>query len=485
MGSRFRKSFKVAPGVRVNLGKKSTGISIGGKYGGISVNSKTGARARVSAPGTGWSYYTRISGKSKKRRAAPGPGPAPTGRKSSAGDRWLLLLLGVFLMVMAVLSAAAELHTLLVVFLFGCSLVTLVFTLRAFFQHFDRLEQMEEETQEEVPSPAAPPAQQTAAPSTVSRAEPNTAPKPAAHAPMAVPANLPHAYVALDFETTGLSPERDCILEIGAVKYIDGQEAGVMSTFVDPQRPIPPEITRLTGITDGDVAGAPILRDAVMELYRFLDGLPIVAHNASFDVSFLCHAYEELQLPAKVQSIDTLSLARKAFPDAPNHKLGTLVEYLSLPASPSHRALEDARAADQIFRRCLEHTAPKLRTTAPAPSRTSAAAPSKGTLDSTVLYTYAGKAVPLNEDELRFQAELAAQLAPLGCTASTEVNVLSDGVLNYCVNGCQIGRVKLRGRKKKIQLLTDSTCDWEDIQTVEDAIAHLPKWVRYAKHLLQ
>lgn len=102
-----------------------------------------------------------------------------------------------------------------------------------------------------------------------------------------------------------------------------------------------------------------------------------------------------------------------------------------------------------------------------------------------VLYTYAGKSVLLNEDELRLQAELAALPASLGCTASTKVNILSDGVLNYYVNGCQIGRIKLRGQKKNIQLLTDSTCDWEDIQTVEDAIAHLPKWVRYARHLLR
>ena len=61
MGVRFRKSIKIAPGVKLNVGKKSTGISIGGKYGGVSLNSKTGTRARVSAPGTGLSYSTKIS----------------------------------------------------------------------------------------------------------------------------------------------------------------------------------------------------------------------------------------------------------------------------------------------------------------------------------------------------------------------------------------------------------------------------------------
>ena len=66
MGLRFRKSIKIAPGVKLNLGKKSAGISIGGKHGGISYNTRTGTRARVSAPGTGLSYSTKVSGTSKK-----------------------------------------------------------------------------------------------------------------------------------------------------------------------------------------------------------------------------------------------------------------------------------------------------------------------------------------------------------------------------------------------------------------------------------
>lgn len=70
MGTRFRKSFKVAPGVRVNLGKKSAGISVGNKYGGVSVNSKTGAKGRVSAPGTGMSYTTSLNSKAKRNSNA-------------------------------------------------------------------------------------------------------------------------------------------------------------------------------------------------------------------------------------------------------------------------------------------------------------------------------------------------------------------------------------------------------------------------------
>lgn len=142
MGSRFRKSFKVAPGVRVNLGKKSAGVSIGGKHGGVSINSKSGARVRVSAPGTGWSHSTRISGKSKKRRAASDPSPAPAVRKSSEMDRkekekiarlrWPSLVFSVVLLacisVLIFLDASVG-----VVFAgSGISVAVIVFTMWAF-----------------------------------------------------------------------------------------------------------------------------------------------------------------------------------------------------------------------------------------------------------------------------------------------------------------------------------------------------------------
>lgn len=69
MGLRFRKSIKIAPGVKLNLGKKSTGISVGNKFGGVSINTKTGVTTRVSAPGTGMSYTSRIGGKHKRKSA--------------------------------------------------------------------------------------------------------------------------------------------------------------------------------------------------------------------------------------------------------------------------------------------------------------------------------------------------------------------------------------------------------------------------------
>lgn len=188
---------------------------------------------------------------------------------------------------------------------------------------------------------------------------PSPSAAPTRPSPAALP-ELPRAYVVLDFETTGLSPERDCIIEIGAVRYMDGKEAAVMNSFVDPQRPISPEITRITGITDQDVAGAPTLRPAVESLHQFMDGLPIVAHNAGFDLSFLAAAYRTLGLEPDFTYLDTLELARRAFPDAPNHKLSTLIQFLSIDDTQAHRALSDVRQTHALLCRCAAVPGTKL-----------------------------------------------------------------------------------------------------------------------------
>lgn len=161
------------------------------------------------------------------------------------------------------------------------------------------------------------------------------------------------AYIVLDFETTGLSCVRDAIIEIGAVKFSGGIEIDLFTTYVNPLRPIPTEITRLTGISDEDVMGAPSILDAASALHKFIKGLPIVAHNASFDIGFLQEAYKAIGVDEEIVYIDTLQMARDAFPNAPNHKLSTLIAYLSIEGVQEHRSLSDVRYTNQIFLRCL------------------------------------------------------------------------------------------------------------------------------------
>lgn len=95
MGLKFRKSIKIAPGVKLNLGKKSAGISIGGKHGGISYNTRTGTRARVSAPGTGLSYSTKVGGTSKKSGNRSANTVMQVGEIKK--DKWVSFFLCLFL----------------------------------------------------------------------------------------------------------------------------------------------------------------------------------------------------------------------------------------------------------------------------------------------------------------------------------------------------------------------------------------------------
>ena len=157
-------------------------------------------------------------------------------------------------------------------------------------------------------------------------------------------------FVALDLETTGARAGTGKITEIGAVRIEGFQVVGTFHTLVNPQRPIPPMITHITGITQAMVAGAPRIEEVVPELLDFLAGAVIVAHNASFDVGFLNYELQRLKGRRLGEgAIDTLPLARLLAPGLPNYRLGTVAAALGAPVAACHRALEDAQAAGHVF----------------------------------------------------------------------------------------------------------------------------------------
>ena len=162
------------------------------------------------------------------------------------------------------------------------------------------------------------------------------------------------AFVAFDVETTGLSAGRDRLTEIGAVIIEGGEVAGTFNTFVDPGLPIPAEITRLTGITDADVAGAPDECAALRLFLEFCGGRPLVAHNADFDVGFLTSAAKRGGIDFDPVYLDTLSLAQTLLPQLKHHKLDVVSDHLSLPSFRHHRASDDALAAGRIFLKFLD-----------------------------------------------------------------------------------------------------------------------------------
>ncbi len=156
---------------------------------------------------------------------------------------------------------------------------------------------------------------------------------------------MSRTYVALDLETTGLNPERDAILEIGAVKFRDDRVLDTWSSLVNPQRPIPYKISQLTGIHQEEVEQAPAFRSVNGPLMRFVQNYPIIGHNVSFDLGFLKRHGLFLDNP----SIDTFELASILMPHASRYSLGMLAEALGISFPSRHRALEDALATKDLF----------------------------------------------------------------------------------------------------------------------------------------
>ena len=156
--------------------------------------------------------------------------------------------------------------------------------------------------------------------------------------------------VSLDLETTGLDPLRDAILEIGAVKFRGNEVLDTFSTLINPARPIPPKITDLTGIADRDVSGAQKLFDVLQRLSAFVRDLPIVGHNIGFDLGFL----NKQRLFYDNPSLDTFELAGMLIPHAERYSLGSLAREVGIALPATHRALDDARVAHQLYQKMFE-----------------------------------------------------------------------------------------------------------------------------------
>ncbi len=148
--------------------------------------------------------------------------------------------------------------------------------------------------------------------------------------------------VCFDIETTGLKVTTEAITEIGAVVLKNGQITDTFQTFVNPHRRLTPEIIGLTGITDAMLADAPSLKEALTAFLKFVDGRPLAAHNAPFDISFIRAGCKKVGLPFEPTYIDTLILAQNLLPELHKYKLDIVAEYLDLPAFNHHRASDDA-----------------------------------------------------------------------------------------------------------------------------------------------
>lgn len=157
----------------------------------------------------------------------------------------------------------------------------------------------------------------------------------------------------IDFETTGISPgQGDRATEVAIVLVEGGRVVDRYQSLMNAGVRIPAFITQLTGISNAMVAAAPAAAEVMREASRFVGDAPMVAHNASFDRKFWVAELARLGLPAAQPFACTLLLARRLYPQAPNHKLGTLVDYHGLPRTgAAHRALADAEMAAELLLR--------------------------------------------------------------------------------------------------------------------------------------
>ena len=181
-----------------------------------------------------------------------------------------------------------------------------------------------------------------------------------------------NSYISIDLETTGLNPKLDRIIEVGAVKVVDGQIVDTFETLINPGRKLEERIADLTCITDGDLADKPYIEDVLPKLLQFMEmdgvsldasqitgaaggvgALPMLGHSILFDYSFLKKAAVDRKLKFEKWGVDTLKIARKYLPELEHRSLGYLCNFYQIPHKP-HRALNDAEATHLLYQRLCQ-----------------------------------------------------------------------------------------------------------------------------------
>lgn len=156
--------------------------------------------------------------------------------------------------------------------------------------------------------------------------------------------------IAFDIETTGLDPDLDSIIEIGAVRFKGDRVEAEWSNLINPGRSLPPFITQLTGITDEMLGAAPRITQVLPELEAFIGEDPILGHNVRFDLSFM----QRRGLFEFNAALDTYDLASVLMPSAGRYGLSALASALAVPVRSAHRALDDAHTTRQIYLKLFE-----------------------------------------------------------------------------------------------------------------------------------
>lgn len=161
--------------------------------------------------------------------------------------------------------------------------------------------------------------------------------------------------VIVDIETTGLEPETNEIIEVAGLKTVKGEIDSPFNALIKIDRPLPPEIVSLTGISDEILKEGEQKNFVLQRFANFVQDLPLIAHNTDFDIPFLNHHLSKTGgKPLSNQLICTLKLSRSLLPGLPSHKLGKVAEYFKIPTPLTHRAIGDVEITYQLWLKLAE-----------------------------------------------------------------------------------------------------------------------------------
>ncbi|MDF2587494.1 MAG: exonuclease, polymerase epsilon subunit family [Anaerocolumna sp.] len=156
-------------------------------------------------------------------------------------------------------------------------------------------------------------------------------------------------FVCFDIETTGLNPQNEKIIEIGALKVIDGKIVGNFSELINPQVPLSKMITNLTGISDDMVKDADTEENVIKRFLDFAGDYIVMGHNIKFDYSFIKTAAKRYKINFERLGIDTLDISRKMLRDLESRSLESLCKYYQITNNHAHRAYDDAKATTLLY----------------------------------------------------------------------------------------------------------------------------------------
>ena len=161
-------------------------------------------------------------------------------------------------------------------------------------------------------------------------------------------------FAVVDIETTGSTPQSAGITEIAIVIHNGVEVTGKFVTLINPRHKIPPFIVNMTGISDEMVAGAPLFEEVAPQIYNLLNGRVFVAHNVSFDYSFVHYLLVKSGFQWSAPKLCTIKLSRRVFPGLVKYGLGSLTRDLGIKIEGRHRAWGDAAATAQVLTMAIE-----------------------------------------------------------------------------------------------------------------------------------